>query len=563
MPARKNFDLQALVRPNLRALQPYASARHEYSGTGIFLDANENAFGSTLREGYNRYPDPLQHELKSKIAALKGISPQQLFLGNGSDESIDLLIRAFCRPGVDEIVVMPPTYGMYAVCAGIHDATVREIPLTGTFTIDVDRVLDALAPQTKLIFVCSPNNPSANCMPAEEIEALLQAHRGLVILDEAYIDYAPEKSFVPQLSRFPNLVILQTFSKAWGLAALRLGMAIASPEVVDILNRIKPPYNIGVATQELALQALANSGRKDRMVQATLRAREALRAELETLPFVERVFPSDANFLLVKTGQARQIYQALLARQVIIRDRSQVAHPETTGCLRITVGTPQENRMLLDALREIAGLPARYTSAVPLPPRVARIQRQTMETDISLELDLDGSGRYKIETGLGFFDHMLAQLARHSGCDLWLHVRGDLHVDEHHTIEDTALALGQAFRQALGDKRGIERYGFVLPMDETLAQVALDFSGRSWLVWHAEFHRERIGDMPTEMFHHFFKSFSDAAGCNLHVKVEGKNEHHKIEAIFKAVGRAIKMAVRRDPQAIDHGAEIPSTKGSL
>lgn len=568
------FDLDKLVRKNIRDLKPYSSARQEYTGAeGIFLDANENAFGSTVIGDFHRYPDPLQKKLKEKIAALKNLEPEQIFLGNGSDESIDLLLRAFCEPGREEIIITPPTYGMYAVSAAINNVRVVEVPLTKSFEIDLGKTLAAVTPQTKLIFLCSPNNPTGNCLHAEAVLRILADFHGLVVLDEAYIDYAPEKTLMPYLKKFANLVILQTFSKAWGLAALRLGLALASKEVIDVLNKIKPPYNVSAITQSLAHNALANFARKNEMVAQTIEQRHLLEKALAQFDFVQKIHPSDANFLLVKTADPRGIHEHLLRHKIIVRDRSQVMNCE--GCLRIAVGTPEENRQLISALQAIKGAqqepgaedipfesaPHRSTvlNAHPLPLRIAEVQRKTAETDISIRLNLDGEGKYHIKTGLGFFDHMLEQLARHSSCDLTIEVKGDLHIDEHHTIEDTALALGEAFLNALGDKRGIERYGFLLPMDDALAQVALDFSGRSWLVWQVEFKREKIGEAPTEMFYHFFKSFCDTAKCNLNIKAEGENEHHKIEAIFKAVGQSIRMAVKREPKK----SEIPSTKGVL
>ncbi|MCB9512513.1 MAG: histidinol-phosphate transaminase [Deferribacteres bacterium] len=560
------FDLNALIRENIKQLKPYSSARHEFTGNAeVFLDANENALGSTAHGACHRYPDPLQTKLKGEIAAFKNIAADNLFIGNGSDESIDLLIRAFCEPARDNVLIVPPTYGMYAVSAAINNVSVLSVPLTDDFDLDASAVLNCVNEKTKLLFLCSPNNPTGNCLSAAEISKLLLGFSGLVVLDEAYIDFAAEKSFVPVLSKHQNLVILQTFSKAWGLAGVRIGLAIASTQIIEVLNKIKPPYNISENSQQMALAALKNVAQKDRMVTELLQQRNWLRQQLVQLDLVKYVYPSDANFLLAKFNDSADVYQYLAANGIIVRDRSSVAKCE--GCLRITVGSSQENQRLVSALQNIGShAPANQSPdktqpplSTALPSRKAVIQRKTNETDIYIALDLDGSGRSDIHTGLGFFDHMLEQLSHHSGCDLTIRVTGDLHIDEHHTVEDTALALGQAFQQALGDKRGIERYGFLLPMDDALAQVALDFSGRSWLVWQADFLREKVGDVPTELFYHFFKSFCDTAKCNLNIKTEGENEHHKIEATFKAVGKSIKMAIRRDPLKMD----IPSTKGIL
>lgn len=345
-----SFDLQKIVRPNIARLTPYASARDEFSGqAAVFLDANENPFGSTIAGEHNRYPDPLQQRLKAALAQHKDVQPAQIFLGNGSDESIDLLIRAFCEPGSDQVLICPPTYGMYAVSAGINNAPVLEVPLDRSFQLDSEAVLAAVQPQTKLMFLCSPNNPTGNALDRDAILALAQRFHGLVVVDEAYIDYAPARSVLPQLRDHANLVVLQTFSKAWGLAELRLGMAFASPEIVRILNKIKPPYNVSGLTQRLGLQALANAAQQQRMVAETLALRAALADGLAALPFVHGVFPSDANFLLVQTRDPRAIYRHLLEEGIVVRDRSSL--PGCAGCLRITVGTAAENERLLQALR--------------------------------------------------------------------------------------------------------------------------------------------------------------------------------------------------------------------
>ncbi len=346
------FSIQNLVRPHILTLKPYSSARDEYTGTeGIFLDANENPIGSALEsEKYNRYPDPYQRKLKEKLAIIKNCQPAQIFLGNGSDEPIDLLFRAFCEPKQDNVILMPPTYGMYEVSADLNLVITKKLNLTSDFQIDIDAVLKAIDKNTKLIFVCSPNNPTANSLKKVHIRLLLSNFGGLVVVDEAYIDFSKDKSWIEELHDFPNLVVLQTFSKAWGLAALRLGMAFASEEIVQILNKIKPPYNINAATQQLALQALDNVERKNTMVQAILAERTQLVADLAKIPCVVHVYPSDANFVLVKMTNAKRIYDYLVEQKIIVRDRSKVVLCEE--CLRITVGTAAENAKLLNTLSE-------------------------------------------------------------------------------------------------------------------------------------------------------------------------------------------------------------------
>ena len=346
-----NFDLQNLVRDNIKNLKPYSSARSEFSGkASVFLDANENSFGSPLSKWYNRYPDPLQWELKRKIGDIKKAAPEQMLLGNGSDECIDLLIRAFCNAKVDNVVICPPTYGMYEVYAQINDVPVLEVPLLPSFQLDLAALEEAITPTTKIIFLCSPNNPTGNSLIREDIEMILNNFDGLVVVDEAYINYSRQRSFITDLKDYPNLVVLQTFSKAWGLASLRLGMTFASVAIIDILNKIKPPYNINGATQELAAKALDGLGEVNAMIRETIEERTSLAEGLRALEAVEKVYPSDANFLLVQVSDANGLYAYLKEAGIIVRNRSSVILCE--GCLRITIGTPQQNAQLLRSIKE-------------------------------------------------------------------------------------------------------------------------------------------------------------------------------------------------------------------
>lgn len=343
------FNIDQLLRENIKRLVPYSSARDEFKGeASIFLDANENAFGSPLPVAYNRYPDPLQAKLKERIAEIKGVPGQHIFLGNGSDEVIDIVYRAFCNPGTDNVIICPPTYGMYEVSAHINDVTLRKVPLTPDFQLDLGGIEAAVDEHTKLIFICSPNNPSGNAFHREDIEAVLHNFHGIVVIDEAYINYSRHRSFIQELTEYPNLVVMQTLSKAWGLAALRVGMAFSSTVIVGIMNKIKPPYNINQASQELALEALGQVSQVNEWIRETVRERETLARALENLPIVQKVYPSDANFLLVKTDAPREIYEFLVQKGIIVRDRSKVMLCE--GCLRITVGTPAENGTLLEAI---------------------------------------------------------------------------------------------------------------------------------------------------------------------------------------------------------------------
>jgi len=343
------FDLNKLLRDNIRNLTPYSSARDEFKGeAAILIDANENAYGSPLDRAYNRYPDPLQHLVKLKLSQIKGVPARNIFLGNGSDEAIDILFRAFCRPGVDNVILVPPTYGMYEVSANINDVAIKKVNLTGQFQLNLEGIAEAIDAQTRIIFLCSPNNPTGNSLNREDVETILANFNGLVVIDEAYINYSRQKTFIQELTEYGNLVVLQTLSKAWGLAGLRLGMAFASEEIIEVFNKIKPPYNINQATQELALQALDRVAVVNDWIKETVSQRDRLSERLLTFDFVLHVYPSDANFILVKTTDPRGIYTHLVDQSIIVRDRSKVELCE--GCLRITVGTPEENEQLIAAL---------------------------------------------------------------------------------------------------------------------------------------------------------------------------------------------------------------------
>lgn len=340
------MDIQSLLRENIKALTPYSTARDDYEGTAeVYLDANENPFSSE----YNRYPDPHQRKVKEKISALKNIPVENIFLGNGSDEAIDLIIRAFCEPAADSILIPEPTYGMYAVCAGINNVPVKRVLLNSWFDLDVDAINKTLDASVKIIFLCSPNNPSGNLLNKEKINSLINTFNGIVVIDEAYIDFAADEGFLPVLSNYPNLIVLQTFSKAWGLAGLRLGLAYASNVIIATLNKLKYPYNINSLTQNTVLEKLSSAGVKNSQVNLIIRERKKLIERLATVSEVIRTYPSDANFVLVKFKDAGYVYNNLLKRSIIVRDRSAVALCE--GCLRITVGTPEENTKLIETLR--------------------------------------------------------------------------------------------------------------------------------------------------------------------------------------------------------------------
>ena len=605
-------DVLKLVRPTILGLEPYSTARDDCGSSRpeIFLDANENPYNN----GINRYPDPHQKALKAKIAGIKALDAERLFLGNGSDEAIDLVYRVFCVPGESNAVSIAPSYGMYEVAAAMNDVEFRKVQLKSDFSMDTEAMLSASDSKTRLMFICSPNNPTGNSFPVKQIEDILERFGGMVILDEAYIDFSLRPSLVSLIDRYPNLIVLQTLSKAWGMAGLRIGLAIADPEVISLMSKVKYPYNINVVAQKMALAKL-DADAKDKAVAEIVGQRFRLEKELVKCPEVKGIYSSDANFLLVRFDAPDVVYERLLAGGVIVRNRSKV--PGCEGCLRITVGTTVENDRLLrllgtsghfDKLSDRCGLlsdhrglvaESLFSVAEPVEAhrtgmeifgeRHVRITRCTKETKIVLELNIDPYDRSlslskrtdlsrhfdktqcpsaelaevnrsaDISTGIPFFDHMLEQIPNHGGVSLSINAQGDLQVDEHHTIEDVGIVLGEAIHAALGQKLGIARYGFVLPMDDCDAAVLMDFGGRIDFKWNAEFKREKVGDVPTEMFSHFFQSVCCGAKCNLHIWAEGENEHHKAEAIFKAFARALRMAVARTPFPY----ELPSSKGVL
>jgi histidinol-phosphate aminotransferase len=344
------FNINNILRENIKNLTPYSSARDEFQGeASVYLDANENAYGSPLEDQYNRYPDPLQYNVKKRLSEIKGLPVRNIFLGNGSDEAIDILFRSFCNPGVDNVILVPPTYGMYEVSANINDVQTKKVSLTEEFQLNLEGIAEAIDQNTKLIFICSPNNPTGNSINRDDVETLLNNFDGIVVVDEAYINFSRQKTFIQELTEYSNLVVLQTLSKAWGLAGLRVGMAFASEEIIEVMNKVKPPYNVNESSQQLALKALANVDQVNGWIKETLAQRDKLVLALKDLYFVLDIYPSDANFILVKTTDPKGIYNFLVQKGIIVRDRSKIDLCE--GSLRITVGTPAENEILIDTLK--------------------------------------------------------------------------------------------------------------------------------------------------------------------------------------------------------------------
>jgi len=345
------MNLENLVRENIKRLAPYSSARQEFAGAAeIFLDANENSFGSPLAAGYNRYPDPLQLEIKEKIARLENLKTTEIFIGNGSDEAIDLLFRIFCEPDLDEAIICPPTYGMYKVSADINAVKTKEVFLTADFQLNVQYIRKAFNKWTKLLFICSPNNPTGNLMRRAAIIKIAKSFQGIVVVDEAYVHFSGEGSMINEIKNLPNLVVLQTFSKAWGLAGLRVGLAFANEEIIALFNKVKPPYNVSQIAQEAILEAFKNREKVEKTIAEIIFEREKLIKNLSEFSFVKKIYPTDANFVLVKTINAEKIYKFLLDEKIVVRNRNSVEM--CAGCLRITVGTPEENAKLLISLEK-------------------------------------------------------------------------------------------------------------------------------------------------------------------------------------------------------------------
>ena len=346
----QSFNIDTLVRENIKKLKPYSSARSEYRGNAdVFLDANENSYGSPLDENFHRYPDPLQWKFKQQISKIKGVPPQNIFVGNGSDEVIDIAFRIFCEPGKDNVIICLPTYGMYKVCANINAVDVKEVLLTSDFQLDVEGILEAIDENTKLLFICSPNNPTGNSFNRPDIEFLLKNFHGIVLIDEAYINFSRQKPFLQELTEYENLIVMHTLSKAWGLAGLRLGLGFASEVIIDLFNKVKPPYNVNESSQLLGIQALQNIKQVNANIKNTVEERIFLEQKLKEFDFVKTIYPSDANFILIKVTDADKLYQYLLMQRIIVRNRSR--EPLCENCIRITIGTQIENEKLLNGLK--------------------------------------------------------------------------------------------------------------------------------------------------------------------------------------------------------------------
>ena len=516
------------------------------------MDANENPYGSSFGgvTGLNRYPDPLQQELKARISDTTGIQGGSLVVGNGSDEILDLLVRATTLPGRSNVITIPPTYGMYGVVARTNNVEVREVLPAEDFSFTAGNIMKAVDVETRIIFICSPNNPTGMLAPRDEVISLAEQFEGLVVIDEAYIDFSGTGGFLSLLDDYENVFILRTFSKARAMAGARLGIGFGHPFLVKVLNDIKMPYNVNSLTLAAALNNIDREEMYRSRIGRIINSREKLSRELQNINGIAKVFPSDANFILVRVDRPRELYDYLLGRGIVVRDRSNM--PLCEGCLRISIGTENENDILVEEIKNF--FTGTKSGGAEDRERQLTKSRRTRETDILVDINLDGRGIADVQTGSGFLDHMLELFAFHSRTDMLIRVAGDTQVDMHHTVEDIAITLGQSLNELLGSRKGVNRYGFVMPMDESRATVAIDTGGRNMLVWDVELSKSVIGDLPSSLFRHFFRSLSDNAGFTINIEARGEDDHHIIEAVFKGFARSLKQAVEIT------GDKIPSSK---
>jgi histidinol-phosphate aminotransferase len=533
--------IKSIIRPDLLTMKPYSSARNEFTGRArIFLDANENPYGSSFRgvTGLNRYPDPQQKELKTKIMEMTGIPYDKIIIGNGSDEVLDLLVRATTIPGRSNVITIPPTYGMYRIVAETNNVEVKEVLPGKDFIFSADEVMKAADKETRIIFICSPNNPTGNLAPPDEVRKLVEKFDGLVAIDEAYIDFSGTDGFLSLIDEYENIFILRTFSKAKGMAGARLGLGFGNSDMINVLTAIKMPYNVNSLTLAAAMNALDRREVYRSQVERIISNREKLGMELLKIKGISKVYPSSANFILIRLDNPGEMYNYLLDNGIVVRNRSDM--PLCEGCLRISVGTEKENSILVEEIRNFFSGKTSSTDQEEKTRLVKR--RRTRETDILVDINLHGRGIADIQTGSGFLDHMLELFAFHSSTDILIRASGDIDVDIHHTMEDIAIIMGQTISELLGDRKGMSRYGFVMPMDESKAVVAIDIGGRNMLVWNVNLHNSVVAQVPASLFKHFFRSLADNAGFTLNIEADGEDDHHIMEAVFKGVARSLKQA---------------------
>ncbi|MGZ8351258.1 MAG: aminotransferase class I/II-fold pyridoxal phosphate-dependent enzyme, partial [Allosphingosinicella sp.] len=524
---------ERLARPQILALPPFdisANANASFPADAVRLDANENPFppllDGPLTAGINRYPEPQPAQLRSALAALYGVRPDELIITRGADDAIDILVRTFCLPAIDAVAICPPTFAAYAHFALLQGAWVMEIPLGEDFEFDAGHFIERASDESslKLVFLCSPNNPTGNPIdPAAVLRVADALPETIIILDEADIEFSELESLAPEAARRPNLVVLRTLSKAYGLAGARIGAAVGHRDTIAMAARALPPYPLPSPCIAAASAALSPARRPihEERIRRLKADRERLAGLIAGAPGVRKVRSGGGNFLFLEVADHKGLAMKLQRAGIRVRVRANAA----PGGVRVSIGTDRENGALLAAL----GVTTDASDG-----RRAELVRETKETQIAVAVDLDRAEPRKIDTGLAFFDHMLDQVAAHGGFSLLLECKGDLEVDAHHSLEDCAIAFGQALGQALADRRGIGRFGFPLPMDEAEAHVLIDLSGRPYSRFEGEFASSHIGAYPTQMTGHIFRSFADSLGAAIHVRVEGENDHHKTEACFKA-----------------------------
>ena len=541
---------ECIVRKAILGLVPYSSRGG--STNALHLDANESPYtpppALTINK-YNRYPDQQPISLLDRLSTLYSTNNDNLMLGRGADEAIEVLIRTFCEINKDNILICSPTFGYYATCAQIQEVGIIDVPLTQNFEWQDEKILKKVKKSTnlKLIFLCTPNNPSGGVIKSDLVERLCQeCPETLIVVDEAYQEFSSSQSYITKIKEFRNLVVLRTLSKAYSMAGVRLGVAIANPSIIKMMLKVLPPYPIARPVETTVLDTLSPSAISTHNIRITTikSERERMLKRLGESSYIEEIWPSEGNFLLVKVNNYDKLFNELNKFNIRIRD-----YRSSTGHLRISIGSPKENNLALAAFGILID-----NSRVD---RIGECHRKTKETDISVLVNLDNPSEVNIKTGIGFYDHMLESLAKHGNFGLTLTCVGDLEIDSHHTIEDCALALGTALKRALGDKAGIGRFGFIIPMDETLANVAIDLSGRPSFNFTGDFPTDHVGEFPSEMCPHVFDSLSQTLGASIHISVNGENTHHMIEACFKGVARALRPAFKRS------GNIIASTKGVI
>ncbi|MEP3891805.1 MAG: histidinol-phosphate transaminase [Hellea sp.] len=536
-----------------KAIVDFAAYSARGGSTGaLHLDANESPYAPPPVRGaksYNRYPEQQPPALQRRLADLYGTSADRLMVGRGADEAIEVLLRTFCEDGQDNILICSPTFGYYKTCAQIQGAGIIDVPLTQDYQWDSDAVINAAkaAKNLKVIFLCTPNNPTGTVIEDDLVEQLCEAcPNTLIVIDEAYEEFSSKPSYIPKTESYQNLIVMRTLSKAYALAGVRGGVAIADPRVIKLMLKVLPPYPIARPVEDAILAALSPAAMSTHAarLEEWITERKRMFDQLKKSAFISKVWPSEANFLLIDVKNDEDLMRELARHHVKIRD-----YRATTGHMRISIGSPEENTIALQAF----GVAVDYKQ----PDRIGEVHRTTKETDISVRVNLDDASVIKTDTGIGFYDHMLESLAKHGNFGLVLTCKGDLEIDAHHTVEDCALALGTALKEALGDKAGIGRFGFVMPMDETQARVAIDLSGRAAMTFKGDFPTDHVGEFPAEMCPHVFESLAQTLGAAIQIDVEGENTHHMIEASFKGVARALRPAFARS------GTDIASTKGVL